>query len=257
MDCIADGMGVENRGAIDVVANRALATTPAMRINISAQAAANKPGRARFHGNGMGAGATASRRTASMTEAANPEEGRISSSRERTRSISFSLCPTSLCPITGFIKPPSSAARPGAAAVCPAAVPAREIISPSPCPRAIPGCAPRREHPSRENKKASALRDTWPARRVRPGAPLDHDRGPRALHPKRGSPPVPQHLAAERFLPGYAAVPNDKDSSPGQKARWKTRHPCATVQARDTPAERLLAPFPPRVHDRGITVTRS
>src|ERR1700690_1790790 len=251
MDCTADGMDVENCGEIDVVANRALAATPAMRINISAQAAANKPGRARFHGNGIGGGATASRRTASMTEAANPEEGRISSSRKRMRSISFSLCPTSLCPITGFIKPPSTAARPGAAEVCPAAVPAREIASPSPCPRAIPGCAPRREHPSRENKKASALRDTWPARQALPGAPLDRDRDPRALHPKRGSPPVRQCLAAERFLPGYAAVPNDRDSSPGQRASSKTRHPCATERAPDKRAERPPAPFPPPVHDHG------
>ena len=59
------------------------AQLPLTRTSTSAQPATTRPGRARFQGNGIGGGAAASRRTASMTETAKPDDGSISSSRER------------------------------------------------------------------------------------------------------------------------------------------------------------------------------
>src|ERR1700679_983847 len=59
-------------------------TTPASSATI--------PGRAHFHGNGMGAGAAASCRIDSMTVAAKPEEGRsVSCSRRTLSRLSGSL----------------------------------------------------------------------------------------------------------------------------------------------------------------------
>jgi hypothetical protein len=51
--------------------------TPTTAIHASASAAENSPGTARFHGNAIGGGAAASRRTASITETTNPDEGTI------------------------------------------------------------------------------------------------------------------------------------------------------------------------------------
>ncbi|HMD15529.1 MAG TPA: hypothetical protein VKH18_02595, partial [Terriglobales bacterium] len=61
---------VENRAVVDALPNCAMATIPATRTRVTARPATTKPGKARFQGNGMGGGAAASRRTASMTETA-------------------------------------------------------------------------------------------------------------------------------------------------------------------------------------------
>src|SRR6267143_4652012 len=100
-----DGMDMESCGVV-VLPNCAMAATPLIRISTSAKPATTRPGRARFHGNGIGGGAAASRRTASMTEMANPDDGRISSSRERMELISASSCS-----LKRLIMPPSDTAQ--------------------------------------------------------------------------------------------------------------------------------------------------
>src|ERR1035438_6005245 len=72
------------------------AAIPTTTASTSAKVATTMPGKARFHGNGMGGGAEASRCTASMTEEVKPDDGRTSSWAPRMRSISGS-----------FIVPPS------------------------------------------------------------------------------------------------------------------------------------------------------
>jgi len=48
---------------------------PAIKTHTRAGPAAHSPGRARFHGNGIGGGADISRRTASMTDVTKPGDG--------------------------------------------------------------------------------------------------------------------------------------------------------------------------------------
>src|SRR6266446_10839545 len=57
------GMDMESCGVV-ALPNCAMATSPPTRISSSAKPATTRPGRARFHGNGIGGGAAASRRTA-------------------------------------------------------------------------------------------------------------------------------------------------------------------------------------------------
>src|SRR6266446_5933396 len=130
------GMDIESCGVV-ALPNCAMVTSPPTRISASAKPATSRPGRARFHGNGIGGGAAASRRTASMTETAKPDDGSISSSWERMELISASSCS-----VKRLIKPPSGAAQPTAAEVYCVRFPGRETISPSPCPRAGRGSAP-------------------------------------------------------------------------------------------------------------------
>src|SRR5208337_4943499 len=122
---IPDGKAMENCAVVAVLPNCTIATIPATRTTASARPPATRPGRARFHGNGIGGGAAASRRTASMTETAKPDDGRISPSPERMRSISSSSGRIEL-----LIMPPPNAAQPAAAEVSRARFPARETISP-------------------------------------------------------------------------------------------------------------------------------
>src|SRR5277367_2096503 len=101
----------------------ACAVTSTTTIATSTAPATTKPGKTRFQGNGIGGGATASRRTASITETTKPEEGRISFSRKSMRSISSS-------PLAPFITPPSNAAQPATAEVCRAKSPVPETTAP-------------------------------------------------------------------------------------------------------------------------------
>src|ERR1035441_9852063 len=88
------------------------------------------PGKARFHGNGMGGGAEASRRTASMTEEVKPDDGRTSSWAPRMRSISGSFIVPPSRVVTSDIRPPSSVAQPGTAEAWCAEFPVRETSAP-------------------------------------------------------------------------------------------------------------------------------
>ena len=121
MGGIPDGKDPDNWAAVGALPN---CTTAATRTTGSARPAITKPGSARFHGNGIGGGAAAPRRTASMTETAKPDDGRISSSPERMRSIS-----SSSCRIKRLIMPPSNAAQLTAAEVYRARFPAHETIA--------------------------------------------------------------------------------------------------------------------------------
>ncbi len=68
-----------------------IVSTAAITTDTSIMPASSKTGRARFHGNGMGGGADASLRTASITEVVKPEEGWISSRFDSMRSNSLSF----------------------------------------------------------------------------------------------------------------------------------------------------------------------
>src|ERR1700733_12354416 len=70
-----DHANVASCGASASRLGLAMAATPAITTDASTMPASSKTGRARFQGKGMGGGAEASLRTASMTEAAKPEEG--------------------------------------------------------------------------------------------------------------------------------------------------------------------------------------
>src|SRR5208282_4999835 len=119
-----DGKDMEKCALVDALINCAMATTTVTKTSASTNPPTTRPGRARFQGNGIGGGAAASYRTASMTETAKPDDGRISSSRERMRSMS-----PSSSPVKRLIKPPSGAAEPTVAEVYCAKSPARETIS--------------------------------------------------------------------------------------------------------------------------------
>src|SRR5258708_18421859 len=100
-----------------------MAAQHAIRNRISPKPATTRPGRARLHENGIGGGAGASHRTASMTQTVKPDDGSISSLRERMELISASSCS-----VKRLIKPPSGAAQPTVAEVCCAGFRAREIV---------------------------------------------------------------------------------------------------------------------------------
>src|ERR1700682_210611 len=118
------GMDMESCGVV-ALPNCATAAITLTRISTSAKPATTRPGSARFQGNGIGGGAAASRRTASMTETGKPHDGSISSSRERMELISASSCS-----VKRLIMPPSDAAEPIVAEVCCAGFRARETVSP-------------------------------------------------------------------------------------------------------------------------------
>src|SRR5580658_445582 len=78
-----DGKDAENCADADDLITCATAATSVTKTITSTNPPATMTGRARFQGNGIGGGAAASRRTASMTEAVKPDDGRISSLREK------------------------------------------------------------------------------------------------------------------------------------------------------------------------------
>src|SRR6202795_2223671 len=237
MGGISGGAGVESCG-IAPLPSRAIATTPPPRTPASTSPPTTRPGKARFHGNGIGGGAAASRRTASMTETAKPDDGRISSSRERMELISASSCS-----VKRLIKPPSGAAQPTAAEVYCVRFPGRETVSPSPCPRAGRGSARQWRRPYRENKKELMPRGTSPAEHRPAAAPPDPGHALRSRRRRRARPEVQQCLRATPFAPGCDAVPNDRGSLPARRARWKRPHPSATGPARGKRAERPPGPY--------------
>src|ERR1700678_494020 len=81
--CPSDVGMVETCGIVDVFGKYTTTATTAIRARRNTKHPTIMPGRARFHGNGIGGGAAASRRTASMTATAKPDDGSISSSLER------------------------------------------------------------------------------------------------------------------------------------------------------------------------------
>src|ERR1700722_5723718 len=128
---------------------------PAMKTDTSARPAAHSPGRARFHGNGIGGGAAALRRTASMTDVTKPDDGTISCSVDRIRSRSPCLIsPPS--PLMAF----SLAALKIAVTIYYVAFHAHEIVSPSRFLPAVPDSARLRRCPCRGNRKESWSLDT-------------------------------------------------------------------------------------------------
>ena len=79
MGVSTDGKDIERCAVADALIDCTMATTTVMKTSASTNPPTTRPGRARFQGNGIGGGAAAWRRTASMTETAKPDDGRISS----------------------------------------------------------------------------------------------------------------------------------------------------------------------------------
>ncbi len=103
----ADGKGMEKCAVVASFPDCTRAKMPATKTSPNTKPPTTRPAIALFQGNGIGGGAAASRRTASMTETAKPDDGSISSSCERMRFISSSSCPTSSCPLKRLTPTPA------------------------------------------------------------------------------------------------------------------------------------------------------
>src|SRR6516165_10653418 len=179
---------VEDGTTDGAVAPRPIWAKTAMRNETSTIAQEANPGRTRFHGNGMGGGVAASRRTASITLVTKPDEGTTSSSPESIRSR-----------LSCIIIPPPCSVSPKGAELCGAGFPSRGTVLPSPCPPANRGSALRQPRPYRGNRKESARPGTSAEGRRPHDARRDRDPHPRALRRWRADLSTLRYLRATRL----------------------------------------------------------